>query len=770
MRVLTIAIYFLFILIVFFGLPVGALPQNPSFDIKVNNSDGPVVIAQPDALKISVALDNDDIMDTADWWFAAVTPYNVLFLTPNGWSSEILPAYQGPLFTFPLIDIFNIAVSGFPVGTYYFFVGVDTHVDGIITWDSLYWNSAEVTLAVDAEKQGDNVSAILGPLFVYYLERYFSESPDESETGKELAIMLDNAPEHHAFFMRMLNKYKGLSDETKVRLFDARIVEMTGSINQDIDLGIIKGRIDELAPQSASLISPDIDLTVPAAPSGLAAQNVSNYDSLQEFPSYAIKLTWHDNSDEDGFVIYRASKGPGDLLYGNLTEIGKVSPNVTEYLDKLAVPKNKGDQYCYQLAAYKVSPIALVGQSPAQIDSPPSNTVCSFYSADPPPTGPDSDSDGVPDKDDYCPADSGMTGTNPGILGCPDWDNDGVADQASDKDKDGYPDLTVDKCPGEKGDNLSFSDKGPHPSPGCPIKYKLAWMGMEVLNNSIAHHDSSGNWVYGESDDDFDIKDQYGNVIGRGEEPYLIFSFVNGQDPYGGLHAWTKRWCCGERVDVKSNGKEFEPDQDIEGETSTDTQYLKSLLNGSFNGITILGEGGDFTVIDNKTDLAMSVTLMERDWTNEKCFSSTYMSEWEIAAKAGAMVGKVAGGCMAGGFGCGVALVQGIVSYVKDMFALDSGPICIDVPDPDDYMGVNGWSISKEDAELKTNNNGAYAFWFDMPTSLTKNCEPIIPYQSCSIATMRTRVNFCIYREGIQESDINKVCSPYTQATWPAVQ
>lgn len=74
---------------------------------------------------------------------------------------------------------------------------------------------------------------------------------------------------------------------------------------------------------------------------------------------------------------------------------------------------------------------------------------------------PDTDGDGIPDKDDRCPNDKGIAS----LGGCPDRDGDGIADAADacpdkagpaelqgcpDSDGDGIAD-NVDRCPNEKG-------------------------------------------------------------------------------------------------------------------------------------------------------------------------------------------------------------------------------------------------------------------------------------------------------------------------------
>jgi len=117
-------------------------PQDPVPDIKVNNMDTPLTLIHSDTLNISVSVNNYGRTDNADWWFAAATPVGIFLLTQEGWTTDILPAYQGPLFYVPPFELFNVPLSGFPIGTYTFYFAVDTEMDGEITWDRFYYDSA----------------------------------------------------------------------------------------------------------------------------------------------------------------------------------------------------------------------------------------------------------------------------------------------------------------------------------------------------------------------------------------------------------------------------------------------------------------------------------------------------------------------------------------------------------------------------------------------------------------------------------------------------
>jgi len=90
------------------GLPYyGSAPDigadefmGPIPDIKANNLDGPITLSQSDTAVITVTLDNNGRTDNADWWLAADTPFGLYFFTFEGWTTDWVPGYQGPLFTF----------------------------------------------------------------------------------------------------------------------------------------------------------------------------------------------------------------------------------------------------------------------------------------------------------------------------------------------------------------------------------------------------------------------------------------------------------------------------------------------------------------------------------------------------------------------------------------------------------------------------------------------------------------------------------------------
>ena len=118
----------------------------PLPDIKVNNSDGPIIVGQSHSLSITASLDNNGRTDNADWWLAADTPFGLYFFTFDGWTDAWVPGYQGPLFYLDSFEVLNMPVSGLPAGTYTLYFGVDTVMDGDVTWDSVYYDTVEVNI------------------------------------------------------------------------------------------------------------------------------------------------------------------------------------------------------------------------------------------------------------------------------------------------------------------------------------------------------------------------------------------------------------------------------------------------------------------------------------------------------------------------------------------------------------------------------------------------------------------------------------------------
>ena len=130
-------------------------PPAPTPDIKANASDGPITLNQSDTLTVTVASDNNGITDNADWWLCAETPFGLYFYTFYGWVPYTQPVHQGALVYLDTLEVFSIGCSGLEEGTYTLYFGIDTNMDGNITWDSLYSDTVEVNVLSDGQDKPD---------------------------------------------------------------------------------------------------------------------------------------------------------------------------------------------------------------------------------------------------------------------------------------------------------------------------------------------------------------------------------------------------------------------------------------------------------------------------------------------------------------------------------------------------------------------------------------------------------------------------------------
>ena len=115
-------------------------------DVKANDSNGPVTLAQGERLIVNVELDpGDHTGENADWWVNADSPLGTFWYTLNsGWQLSGTPirAYGGPLFNltpFTILDISNLAAGGYTVN-----FEVDDNMDGIK--DGTYKDSVQVSV------------------------------------------------------------------------------------------------------------------------------------------------------------------------------------------------------------------------------------------------------------------------------------------------------------------------------------------------------------------------------------------------------------------------------------------------------------------------------------------------------------------------------------------------------------------------------------------------------------------------------------------------
>ncbi len=102
-------------------------------DIKANDSDVPLILAQGDNLNVTIALDPGSYLnDNSDWWI-------FIFYYDQG-AGSLIPivttGFQAPLFNLPSTTLLN--TTGFPAGIFLFFFGVDMVPNGVLDGSQLF--------------------------------------------------------------------------------------------------------------------------------------------------------------------------------------------------------------------------------------------------------------------------------------------------------------------------------------------------------------------------------------------------------------------------------------------------------------------------------------------------------------------------------------------------------------------------------------------------------------------------------------------------------
>jgi plastocyanin len=117
--------------------------------IEANNTGTALTIGASTPLTISASLDPGGSAGTnADWWVAAETPFGFYHLligpTPWQWEPELITTYQGPAVSIAETVVLDSFIL--PPGNYTFYFGLDTVVDGLVTFDQLIYDSIAVTV------------------------------------------------------------------------------------------------------------------------------------------------------------------------------------------------------------------------------------------------------------------------------------------------------------------------------------------------------------------------------------------------------------------------------------------------------------------------------------------------------------------------------------------------------------------------------------------------------------------------------------------------
>jgi len=147
-------------------------------DIKLNGTDGKLTLSSNTTLSATVQLDSgDENGETAEWWIVAETPSGwYYYVYPGTWHfsqngmESLMPAYQGAIFTVsePLAVL---SITGLPVGSYAFYFGVDTALNGLMDLDTMAYDLCELEVATgEAPFDGYNLFAPMGSATTYLMD------------------------------------------------------------------------------------------------------------------------------------------------------------------------------------------------------------------------------------------------------------------------------------------------------------------------------------------------------------------------------------------------------------------------------------------------------------------------------------------------------------------------------------------------------------------------------------------------------------------------
>ena len=581
------------------------------------------------------------------------------------------------------------------------------------------------------------------PLQMYYFERYLADVPDKTAADLALAEILDSSPETLEFFAGALENYHAMPESVKQERFDPEILQMLASPEDTFQPSDFLEVIDVFSVVQGLTTGP------PLGPSHLVANNRSRPPTMEQDqsgagaygpdPVYAVTLSWRDNAfNEDGYHIYR---WPYLTLTGVSPNLhATVGPDQTSFDDPLPEPTTVDDKICYQVTAYR--------DTPTYTESVPTESVCVEYHWSKVDLGLDlgnDDGDFFLNLDDECP-------TLP-------WDGGPTTNGCPDPDLDGWPNDNRDLCPDEWGEPWVPGEAIYKALPGCPQRFGINWMGLEATNNSIAYTHNIDNITTPDGKYAFLTMNEVDE--GEGEEPYLLFEWVNGWNPDNQLTG-SAEWCCGEGIDVAA-GDVREPDgaTPIEGNMALDRAIRQ-------HGLEVFPVGD----ISTSPGLMLTTILMEMDWKAliRPESADTALDLLEAAATTAIEVG----GCIvSAGIGCLIDLGMAIVDGFLEIFG--SRPELIEVDDPDDVMGDAVWTITHQEALWLTGEDGAYGFWFKVPNPNYVACIPPVVPCTADIAIpsrLEVRVEMCLYREGIPATELRKLCEPYEWAPpwlrpWP---
>jgi hypothetical protein len=625
------------------------------------------------------------------------------------------------------------------------------------------------------------------PVLMYYVERQLAGLGIQDEMDQYFAGQFDSSAETRGFYTQLLQKYKALPEASKQLMFDPEVLRLTSSPHNTVTSNDID-RAYKRVTSSAAMSGPNAleNPLPPSAPGRLVAVNSSGSSMEQQgapgSSTLGIFLKWRwDRPDQpQGFAIYR--RMAFDTEFRFLTE---VSSAALEYRDSpLPQPNDVGESYCYEVRSF-VRPNVAVSWQANRIESSPSNTACSTYGPNARPLA-DMDNDGMADPFDWCPND-GKPSDMQRVYGCPDGDADGLIDTTLGED---IPIQLRDNCPPDEPGLDGYGTRGPQwahlrafdPLPGCPVKYQLRWMGLEIYNDPVDCTDPNAPYRLG-CDSEVGLGNEYGQkneVINSGQplppgfEPYLVFGLLNGVSTQGMAQQWTKRWCCGEGVNVgvlsvpgfppKSiHPSGIEPDNDFRGAEDYEVD-----MTVSERGMLLFPEKYEslYSSVDEKFGLVLTSTLFERDFDMEYTPEKNESDVFGLIEKGAGFMANIVSCSSTGGLGCAKALGEKVAAMLTFGLAGNAAADPVTVKDRDDVSGVASMSFTSQEAASLTGANGAFAFSQEIPgdgsyfVSFPKSLvpPPALDSPARSVATMTGRARFCLIRKGLEENEILQIC------------
>ncbi|MCF8145333.1 MAG: hypothetical protein K9N21_15560 [Deltaproteobacteria bacterium] len=171
----------LIVLVIMSSANTSVYAADPLLDIKANSLDEPITVAHTQNIQLSIELTPGSFYGTnSDWWIVGNTPFGWYhFNVGTSWSPGLSVAYQGPLFDLAPYQVLN---STLPEGTYYFYFGVDSVVNGSPDMDNIYYDTVSVIVSQDSYSLEEvNVNGIFEYRFKYQ-DHHFMTLVDDNGT------------------------------------------------------------------------------------------------------------------------------------------------------------------------------------------------------------------------------------------------------------------------------------------------------------------------------------------------------------------------------------------------------------------------------------------------------------------------------------------------------------------------------------------------------------------------------------------------------------